>query len=59
MTIFDSEKCKTLCMQESENGCCYLKDGLGCRWKAGATQKESKRSTAIAITCTLGNTING
>ena len=46
-------------MQESENGCCYLKDGLGCRWKAGATQKESKRSTAIAITCTLGNTING
>ena len=54
----DTSKCQALCQQEQQNGCCYLKTGLGCYWRAGGSAKIDGGS-AMATTCYAGeNSIN-
>ena len=54
MTISDFVGCETLCLQERKKGCCYLKDGHGCYWKAGQQGLVSQIASGIAVTCKEG-----
>ena len=53
MTLRDSSSCKKLCLGQHENGCCFLKDGEGCKWMSGGSAAFAW-SDSIAISCRAG-----
>ena len=48
----DSADCETLCLNEEQDGCCYLQTGVGCYWKPGGIAANG--SNARTITCKRG-----
>ena len=52
MNYSDTERCERLCLQNQEEGCCYLKDGVGCYWNAGTMSGTD--GTGIAVHCVKG-----
>ena len=48
----DIAKCEYLCMQEAENGCCFLNDKYGCSWKPNGTRFKGGEK-GLAITCSI------
>ena len=48
----DYANCERLCKSYRENGCCYLKTGLGCYWRPGGYSIKSKNDNgAVSINC--------
>ena len=55
----DFQKCENLCRNEGGEGCCFLTDSDGCKWKKGsvATSVSMGEQTYFAITCSFSGTI--
>ena len=49
----DTASCQALCQQEQQEGCCWLKTGFGCYWKAGG-KATIDGGSAMATTCYPG-----
>ena len=45
------KQCEILCMQQRENGCCFLEDGVGCYWLKDSYAIEETLEAGIATTC--------
>ena len=55
----DFQKCENLCRNEGGEGCCFLTDSDGCKWKKGsvATSVSMGEQKYFAITCSFSGTI--
>ena len=55
----DFQKCENLCRIEGGEGCCFLTDSNGCKWKRGsvATEDSKGKHEYFAITCSFSGTI--
>ena len=55
----DFQKCENLCRNEGGEGCCFLTDSNGCKWKKGsvATSVSMGEQNYFAITCSFSGTI--
>ena len=56
MSVHDKSKCQLLCINEGENGCCFLKTGVGCYWRSGSHSSSTIREIdglkeGISVTC--------
>ena len=61
MSISNTEECKILCLQQKEDGCCFLKNRFGCYWIKDAiaykiayierTEYYTSISPGLSITC--------
>ena len=59
---YDSAMCEKLCLQEEENGCCFLNDQHGCLWLSNGvsfnTGSPIGSTVGIAVTCDAGKIQN-
>ena len=53
MKSSDSARCERLCKREKENGCCYVKTGLGCHWRPGGYSAKVKSDIGISVNCNV------
>ena len=51
MTVFQREYCQNLCLQEKQDGCCFLNNEHGCYWKGGDYVSDMAGDDAIAVRC--------
>ena len=51
MTVFQGEYCQNLCLQEQQDGCCFLNNEHGCYWKGGDYVSNMAGDDAIAVRC--------
>ena len=59
MGYADYARCEALCLNEQENGCCYLKTGIGCYWKPeGYSIDSTIYDKGISVTCKKGKPRN-
>ena len=59
MDISQTEACESLCLQEHEDGCCYLgKTGskAGCHWRNGGRPSTGGVELGTVIECSLTGT---
>lgn len=54
----DQARCEALCLKQNENGCCYLRNDIGCYWVPGGEAAggdtcngKAGSCTGIAVTC--------
>ena len=48
--------CEQLCIEQQEDGCCFLGNGLGCYWKGGARVSNDSDDTNITVNCSIAGT---
>ena len=53
MDLSMTTSCETLCRKEGGKGCCYLKDEVGCYWRAGANSATGGTVSGISVNCNL------
>ena len=47
--------CEALCRKEGVDGCCYLRNRIGCYWRPGGhAYKDESPEGAISIDCSQG-----
>ena len=58
MNVSPTEECKILCLQQKEDGCCFLRNRTDCYWRKNAIANKimpnleySEISTGLSITC--------
>ena len=57
LSYSDSAACELLCLSEQQDGCCYLKTGVGCYWKQGGIAGFRADLDAMTVTCRAGNNL--
>ena len=57
MDTSKTSACEQLCIEQQEDGCCFLGNEMGCYWKGGASVSSYTNDTWMSVKCSITGTL--